>query len=85
MALSADSLHLITGSRDTSLKVWQLAGGKLAQVSALHLIPHEPAPPHLPSCCPEEGPGEIIGSQAQNDMIVATTDVVGLPFVVMLT
>lgn len=36
LALSADSLHLITGSRDTSLKVWQLAGGKLAQVLVGH-------------------------------------------------
>lgn len=31
--LTMDSLHVITGSRDMSLKVWQVAGGKLAQVS----------------------------------------------------
>ena len=30
--LTMDSLHVITGSRDMSLKVWQVAGGKLAQV-----------------------------------------------------
>jgi len=36
MSLTADSLHLVTGSRDTSLKVWQLAGGKLAQVLVEH-------------------------------------------------
>ncbi|KAJ9583451.1 hypothetical protein L9F63_022204, partial [Diploptera punctata] len=29
--LTMDSLHVITGSRDMSLKVWQVAGGKLAQ------------------------------------------------------
>lgn len=52
MALSADSLHLITGSRDTSLKVWQLAGGKLAQVRALflsHPLACLPIVPPLPS------------------------------------
>lgn len=32
-AITADSLHVITGSRDMSLKVWQATGGKLAQVS----------------------------------------------------
>lgn len=31
--ITADSLHVITGSRDMSLKVWQATGGKLAQVS----------------------------------------------------
>jgi len=31
--LTMDSLHVITGSRDMSLKVWQVTGGKLAQVS----------------------------------------------------
>lgn len=30
--ITTDSLHVITGSRDMSLKVWQVAGGKLAQV-----------------------------------------------------
>lgn len=30
--ITADSLHVITGSRDHSLKVWQSTGGKLAQV-----------------------------------------------------
>lgn len=30
--LTMDSLHVITGSRDMSLKVWQVAGGKLSQV-----------------------------------------------------
>lgn len=30
--LTVDSLHIITGSRDMSLKVWQLSGGKLSQV-----------------------------------------------------
>lgn len=30
--ITADSLHVITGSRDMSLKVWQATGGKLAQV-----------------------------------------------------
>lgn len=33
--ITADSLHVITGSRDMSLKVWQATGGKLAQVRAL--------------------------------------------------
>jgi WD40 repeat protein len=32
--ITADSLHVITGSRDMSLKVWQATGGKLAQVSS---------------------------------------------------
>lgn len=31
-ALTYDSLHVITGSKDMSLKVWQVNGGKLAQV-----------------------------------------------------
>lgn len=31
--ITADSLHVITGSRDMSLKVWQSTGGKLAQVN----------------------------------------------------
>lgn len=30
--LTMDSLQVITGSRDMSLKVWQLNGGKLSQV-----------------------------------------------------
>lgn len=30
--LTMDSLQVITGSRDMSLKVWQLDGGKLSQV-----------------------------------------------------
>lgn len=30
--ITTDSLHVITGSRDMSLKVWQVAGGKLTQV-----------------------------------------------------
>lgn len=34
-AITADSLHVITGSRDMSLKVWQATGGKLAQVRAI--------------------------------------------------
>ncbi|CAH0392958.1 unnamed protein product [Bemisia tabaci] len=34
--LTMDSLHLITGSQDTSLKVWQVIGGKLAQVLVGH-------------------------------------------------
>lgn len=29
--LTTDSLQVITGSRDMSLKVWQLTGGKLSQ------------------------------------------------------
>lgn len=33
---TADSLYLITGSRDMSLKVWQANGGKLAQVLVGH-------------------------------------------------
>ena len=35
--ITADSLHVITGSRDMSLKVWQATGGKLAQVRALRM------------------------------------------------
>lgn len=38
--LTMDSLQVITGSRDMSLKVWQLAGGKLSQVNVFisHII-----------------------------------------------
>ena len=32
-ALTADSQHVVTGSMDMSLKVWQLHGGKLSQVT----------------------------------------------------
>ncbi|KAF4520031.1 hypothetical protein B566_EDAN007180 [Ephemera danica] len=35
-ALTSDSQHVITGSKDMSLKVWQLVGGKLAQVLVGH-------------------------------------------------
>lgn len=35
-AITADSLYVITGSRDMSLKVWQATGGKLAQVLVGH-------------------------------------------------
>ncbi|XP_046810063.1 protein qui-1 [Lucilia cuprina] len=34
--ITADSLFIITGSRDMSLKVWQATGGKLAQVLVGH-------------------------------------------------
>uniref|UniRef100_A0A182J649 WD_REPEATS_REGION domain-containing protein n=1 Tax=Anopheles atroparvus TaxID=41427 RepID=A0A182J649_ANOAO len=34
--ITADSLYVITGSRDMSLKVWQATGGKLAQVLVGH-------------------------------------------------
>ncbi|SPP75848.1 uncharacterized protein LOC117581052 isoform X1 [Drosophila guanche] len=34
--ISADSMHIITGSRDMSLKVWQSTGGKLSQVLVGH-------------------------------------------------
>ncbi|GLV38693.1 uncharacterized protein CBL_05692 [Carabus blaptoides fortunei] len=34
--LTMDSLQVITGSRDMSLKVWQLTGGKLSQVLVGH-------------------------------------------------
>ncbi|XP_017838402.1 NACHT domain- and WD repeat-containing protein 1 isoform X2 [Drosophila busckii] len=34
--ISADSMHVITGSRDMSLKVWQSIGGKLSQVLVGH-------------------------------------------------
>nr|XP_036226005.1 NACHT domain- and WD repeat-containing protein 1 isoform X1 [Bactrocera oleae]XP_036226006.1 NACHT domain- and WD repeat-containing protein 1 isoform X1 [Bactrocera oleae] len=34
--ITADSLYIITGSRDMSLKVWQATGGKLAQVLVGH-------------------------------------------------
>ncbi|KAH8402086.1 hypothetical protein KR009_009573 [Drosophila setifemur] len=34
--ISADSAHIITGSRDMSLKVWQATGGKLSQVLVGH-------------------------------------------------
>lgn len=37
--ITADSLHVITGSRDMSLKVWQATGGKLAQVSEMTFSP----------------------------------------------
>lgn len=30
--LTYDAKHVITGSKDMSLKVWQVHGGKLAQV-----------------------------------------------------
>lgn len=36
--ITADSLHVITGSRDMSLKVWQSTGGKLAQVRDEHIL-----------------------------------------------
>lgn len=36
LALTYDSMHLITGSKDMSLKVWQVNGGKLAQVLVGH-------------------------------------------------
>ncbi|XP_049866312.1 protein qui-1 [Pectinophora gossypiella] len=35
-ALTADSQHVVTGSMDMSLKVWQLDGGKLSQVLVGH-------------------------------------------------
>ncbi|XP_048484798.1 protein qui-1 [Plutella xylostella] len=35
-ALTADSQHIVTGSMDMSLKVWQLDGGKLSQVLVGH-------------------------------------------------
>lgn len=35
--LTADSQHVVTGSRDASLKVWQVIGGKLTQVLLLAL------------------------------------------------
>lgn len=35
--ITADSLHVITGSRDMSLKVWQATGGKLAQVGIVKI------------------------------------------------
>lgn len=34
--ITGDSLYVITGSRDMSLKVWQATGGKLAQVLVGH-------------------------------------------------
>ncbi|XP_058836478.1 protein qui-1 [Topomyia yanbarensis] len=34
--ITADSLYLISGSKDMSLKVWQASGGKLAQVLVGH-------------------------------------------------
>lgn len=34
--ITADSLYVITGSKDMSLKVWQATGGKLAQVLVGH-------------------------------------------------
>lgn len=34
--ITVDSLYIITGSRDMSLKVWQATGGKLAQVLVGH-------------------------------------------------
>ncbi|EDW85717.1 uncharacterized protein Dwil_GK23222 [Drosophila willistoni] len=34
--ISADSMHIITGSRDMSLKIWQSTGGKLSQVLVGH-------------------------------------------------
>lgn len=36
--ITADSLHVITGSRDMSLKVWQATGGKLAQVKMSRIV-----------------------------------------------
>lgn len=33
LVVTPDSQSLITGSRDMSLKVWQLTGGKLSQVN----------------------------------------------------
>lgn len=36
--LTVDSLHVITGSRDMSLKVWHIIGGKLTQVKSLLLL-----------------------------------------------
>lgn len=36
LVATPDSQYLITGSRDMSLKVWQLAGGKLSQVLVGH-------------------------------------------------
>ena len=32
LVVTPDSHSLITGSRDMSLKIWQLSGGKLSQV-----------------------------------------------------
>lgn len=37
--LTMDSQYVITGSRDMSLKVWQVAGGKLSQVRKRTNIP----------------------------------------------
>lgn len=37
-ALTYDSLHIITGSKDMSLKVWQINGGKLAQVCKIRRL-----------------------------------------------
>lgn len=36
LVITVDSLFVITGSRDMSLKVWQATGGKLAQVLVGH-------------------------------------------------
>lgn len=36
--VTIDSQHVITGSKDMSLKVWQTAGGKLSQVSGFPQI-----------------------------------------------
>ena len=36
--LTVDNTMVVTGSKDQSLKVWQLAGGKLTQVSSILLL-----------------------------------------------
>ena len=35
--LTYDAKHVITGSKDMSLKVWEVHGGKLAQVCRVYL------------------------------------------------
>lgn len=39
VAFSRDSLYVVTGSEDMSLKVWEAATGKLTQVGALSSVP----------------------------------------------
>ncbi|CAH0562285.1 unnamed protein product [Brassicogethes aeneus] len=62
--LTIDSQHIITGSRDMSLKVWLVAGGKLSQV----LIGHNDAV----TCCAVSvsEKNQVISGSCDNNLIV---------------
>ncbi|XP_019876166.2 protein qui-1 [Aethina tumida] len=62
--LTIDSQHIITGSRDMSLKVWLVAGGKLSQV----LIGHNDAVTCVAVSISEKN--QVISGSCDNNLIV---------------